>query len=497
MLGERSVTDSRRSPWHRYRTLPTMRTMRRSAYSLLRMTTAVADVGDTCRALIRRSLAWARAAGIRFDRGWTGLLAHIPRSHAGFAHSVQALHALVELVDLRLIPPGAVVVLEHVYAPSSAQRTSLGASLKEVLERGIILVTLDDQERHSHERHLHDPRALHRSLKVAFQYGEARERRSLGTRKGLRNRCKNDLTLASTRKCPTWLRFEGEGKRFVHREPIASAILSAVKSVREGHDLGAVAHRFNSEGVPSPISTRRWTAGTLHAILQHPFLTGTSCIQEARNESYPSQKHRTPPSYPPLITGVEFEAVKARLSQLMPHAHHPTHRFAHQWLAFAGLVRCATCGHPLSRSRVVLTRHAVVTCAKCLPRQSIASPWKMPIFLECLQSGLSQYRVAGQMPKEVQALHTLLEEWGGERTRPVERKLMDCRRLVMSVIRALTLEVHLPADLFLQRDRLPAMVVNTTAGHRIQIHPTTGSRWTTPDQVCRLLVEGKHLAVSS
>lgn len=228
-------------------------------------------------------------------------------------HIEKGSYLLVEALDRisRLVPRKAIRVFE------------------DILEAGIVVVTLNDQQVWSAERL--DKDTLSFAMSVLYFIQANRESAEKGRRVAASraaSRAKIPEGKQITKIVPFWIMSEDKNQVIPEKVAIVRRIWGLAL---EGYGVRAITEVLNRESIPSPKGAAKWSFGTVDKILTEKKVLGTLVSAKEVFEGY----------YPAVVSEEEYATVAASRKVARNANSSPAEGKKHP---LAGLVVCSKCG---------------------------------------------------------------------------------------------------------------------------------------------------------
>lgn len=308
------------------------------AYSYLRMSNADQIQGDSLRRQLERTRSYAEMHGLTLDDSLRDLGVS---AYHGRNRLTGALARFLRLAEQGSVPAGSYLIVENLDRLSrEAPRKALQPFL-DLIESGIRIVTLSDEQVYDSARLDREPWGLMASLMVMTRANE--ESRIKSERVGAAWRRKH--TLASEKKvtarCPGWLRLAADRKSFEVLPKEAAALHRAFELTAEGVGRQALARLLNSSKAPAP-GGKRWHASSLARLLHSDAVLGVYQPHEVRNGVRTPRGTPIEGYYPAIVEPELVQRARAAMAERGVTSAGRRGK-AHTNL-FVGLCYCGICG---------------------------------------------------------------------------------------------------------------------------------------------------------
>jgi len=321
-------------------------------YSYTRFSTPEQAAGDSYRRQIDGARKWAERQGLELDMRLSRADCGVSAFRGTNAGEDRGLGEFLHACRSNLIEPGSYLLVESLdrisrMTPRRAQRL-----LDDIVDAGVIIVTLSDGQEYDATRLDNDPTALLISLMVSWRAHE--ESKTKGKRLAAawaekRRRVREGVDLKLTRRAPPWLQWTGsqwqaDGER-------AAVVQRVYRMTIEGVGEHRIAETLNREGVAPLGRGRMWHRSAVSKLLRTPTVIGT--LVPGHMEFIGTAKRRVleqpiANAYPAIIDAAQWHTVRAikdgsAAAVRGRGAKAPLSNF------LAGLARCPDCGAAMTR----------------------------------------------------------------------------------------------------------------------------------------------------
>lgn len=325
---------------------------RPKVYSYARFSTPEQAQGDSFRRQTEAARAWARKRGLELDERLR-IADEGVSAYRGDNALDGGLSRFLEACRRGLIEPGSFLLVESLdrisrMAPRRAQRL-----IDDIVDNGVTIVTLNDDQEYTAERLDNDPTALLIALMVAWRAHEeskTKGRRVAAAWAEKRRKVRENPSERFTRRAPAWLLPCPKGGWMLD-EPKAETVRRIFALTLAGEGENKIAAMLNSEGVPVLGRGKHWHRSTVAKVLRNPAVIGT--LIPGRMEHRNGRKVRVleepvPNAFPAVISEADWLAVRAlkdgKAGAL--RGRHAGKSIAH---LLAGLAECPRCGGRMTR----------------------------------------------------------------------------------------------------------------------------------------------------
>lgn len=304
-------------------------------YSYLRFSSKKQEYGDSKNRQATKALEYCRKHGLTLETTTYEDLGVSAWKGKNFTEG--ALGAFMKAVDEGKVPRGSTLLVEHLDRVSREKPSKAQELFISIINRGITLVTLNDDISYSEESINGDVSKLLMAVLKLAGANEENEKRSDRTKTGLRASLEKGM---KSRRCPAWLTTSADRKSFIVLEDRAAVVQRIFKMCVSGYGIYQIANTLNDEGVPTFNKSRKtgedmaWKGSHIARMLHDRSVLGH---QNARTAGVIRENY-----YPQIIESKLFyDAEQAMERRNRVGKGRPTNDYLHN--LFAGLLRCE-CG---------------------------------------------------------------------------------------------------------------------------------------------------------
>ena len=320
------------------------------AYSYMRMSTTEQLQGDSARRQLKASERYALEEGLHLVTAMKDIGVS---AYRGRNIEFGELRAFLESVELEQIPKGSYLIVESMDRLSRQNAVKAFTLLMDIIQNGVILVTLEDRQKYSLETIVQHQHQLYVALGAMMRaHDESRRKSDLLRAVWGEKKRKAREGVVATRRMPAWLRLdESTGKV----EPIsdrAEIVQSIFVRTRDGYGTYSIARDLNERDVPTWGPTRKsggpsvWRESYIKKILLNRAVLGEYQPHRIQDGRY-SQKDRIPEGepikhyYPQVVDNVLFQqAHSAIATRRKDSAGRKGKTYSN---LFTGLLKCGYC----------------------------------------------------------------------------------------------------------------------------------------------------------
>lgn len=321
-------------------------------YSYARWSTPEQAKGDSGRRQADAADKWAARYGYELDLS-LNITDEGVSAYRGNNALDGGLSRFLEACRMGLIEDGSFLLVESLdrisrMAPRKAQRL-----IDDIVDAGVTVVTLSDDQHYNKERLDNDPMAMLIALMVSWRAHEeskTKGRRVAEAWHAKRLRVRADPSERLTRRGPSWLIPTDAGGWIV--DPVKAAVVKRIFDMTlQGIGENSIACALNSEGVPVLGRAQLWHRSSVAKMVRNPAVIGTLIpghIRFVDGQKVRVQEEAVPGAFPRIITDADWLAVRALKDGrvLAPRGKNAGREVTN---VFAGLARCPLCSSAMAR----------------------------------------------------------------------------------------------------------------------------------------------------
>lgn len=322
--------------------------MATKAYSYLRFSTPEQAHGDSARRQSTLAQEYAARHGLELDDTLTYRDEGVSAFRGLNMAEGSRLGAFLAAVREGVVAQGSYLLVENLDRISRDKIRAARNTLEEIVDSGIVVVTLNDGKAYTKEMLDEDGLAM---IMVVLTFMRAHEESATKARRG-KEAWKGKLLKGGplTRVCPAWLTLRADRSTYDVVKDRAKLVQRIYSMALEGIGQQSIARMLNAEGVPTwGLGIRKpagmWQRSYIAKLLGSPAVIGTYVPHaEEYQDGKLMRKPLDPiPGYFPAVIDEEtFQRVQAMRASADPlrgrHAGHGVHN------VFGGLLRCNLCG---------------------------------------------------------------------------------------------------------------------------------------------------------
>lgn len=303
-----------------------MECMPNIAYSYVRFSTPQQLLGDSRRRQIEASERYATENGLVLDQTLSdeGLSAFTGKNVRD-----GALGRFIEAIEQGKVRPGSYLLVESLDRLSRAQVISALRVFLNIIEAGIIIVTLADEHVYSQESLSDGGNDLIISITIMSRAHEESKIKSY-RRKERWKRAKEQARETGkkmTRKIPFWLDLPDRNGEFMVKEEESKVVKRIFDLAASGYGYTKICQHLNQNGIPSPGASTSWGTSTIGTFIRNKTVLGHLQMKDGVIENY----------YPAVITSEQWSAAQ-------PNPVTKQRSSARKANLFTGLLFCGDCG---------------------------------------------------------------------------------------------------------------------------------------------------------
>lgn len=243
---------------------------RPKAFSYIRMSTEVQLKGDSLRRQREASKKFADARGLELDQEFDLHDIGVPAFHGQNIASGN-FGRFLEAVRTDKIPKGSYLLVESFDRISRQEPIVALQPLMEIVNAGLVLVTLDDQREFSGKISFED---LIISIAKMSRANEESARKSDRLTKKWEDKRANVSTKKLTGRCPSWLRLSDDDLTFEILEERAAVVRRMFEDAIAGIGAYTIVRRLNEEKIPTFTGKNGWQTSTVNKVIGNPAVIG-------------------------------------------------------------------------------------------------------------------------------------------------------------------------------------------------------------------------------
>jgi DNA invertase Pin-like site-specific DNA recombinase len=329
-----------------------------TAYSYVRFSSKPQERGDSLRRQVALAREYAEKHQLTLDeRSYQDLGIS---AFKGKNVAEGALGAFLKAVDDKLIPTGSYLLVESLDRVSRASVMDAYDVFRSIIKRGIVLVTLNDQQVYSRATIDDNWTKLIMALAVMARSNEESATKSKRIKESWAEKREQGVIL--TAMGPGWLTLSDDRKKWLLKADKVKVVRDVFEYAASGLGAPTIANKLNGAGVPTMARAAHWEPGVVMALLKNSAVIGRYTPKKA--DAAPIDGY-----YPEVIKPEVFHAVQEHIAKRRGTGGRKGENVAN---LFSGLLRCE-CG---SRMRYVsgAKPHLYVRCLKAYSNVGCDAP---------------------------------------------------------------------------------------------------------------------------
>lgn len=319
------------------------------AYSYVRFSTTEQKKGDSLRRQQEQTYLWAKTRGLTVDESLE--ICDLGRSaYRGKNLSDGGLGEFIAAIDDGRVQKGSYLVVENLDRLSRQQPMIALNLLQSIVERGVIVVTLSDNNEYTSESL--NQNIAHLMMSILTMHRAHEESRVKGDRVRAAWSEKKQVHaragLPITHMTPAWLMVEDQKFKVIEgRADVVRRVFDL--ATKEGMGQRAIVTQLKKENIIPIGRAKAWTETSVRRILQNKAVIGTyqpKSLGANRSDLRTDDGEAIENYYPQIIPGPQFHyAQKLREKSYIPRGP----RGEALGTIFTGLVFCGKCGASMRR----------------------------------------------------------------------------------------------------------------------------------------------------
>ena len=248
----------------------------RKAYSYIRMSTDSQLKGDSLRRQLDASKAYAENHNLELVDNIDGILLNDIGISAFKSKNTQkgVLSNFLDALDNNKIPKNSVLLIESLDRLSRDKLSEALSQFMSILNKGVEIVTLADNQVYTKEIINQNPGALFVSLGIMFRANEESEMKSKRLKAVWEVKRKNAADKPLSRKCPGWIRFNETTGKFEIIEERADVVKTIYDMCINTSGFYSIARFLNTNHIPTFGGARLWTLSYIKRVLTTRMVLG-------------------------------------------------------------------------------------------------------------------------------------------------------------------------------------------------------------------------------
>lgn len=243
--------------------------IKRKAYSYIRMSTDIQLKGDSKRRQLAASQAYAENHNLELVESIGGKLFEDIGVSAFKGKNTKegALSVFLNLLENGKIEPDSVLLVESLDRLSRDKLTQALNQFMRILENGIEIITLSDNQKYTQEIINKSPAALFIGLSIMFRANEESEIKSKRLSAAWKNKRDNATTKVVTRTCPAWLKLSEKTGKFEVVKARGKIVKNIFDMCINTCGYGSIAIYLNESNIPVFGTGKLWYTSYIRKII--------------------------------------------------------------------------------------------------------------------------------------------------------------------------------------------------------------------------------------
>src|ERR1039457_4477210 len=315
------------------------------AYSYIRFSSAKQQKGDSVERQTKLSENYAAKHGLELDTELNMSDLGVS-AYDGSNLSKGALGQFLRLVEEGQIPKGSYLLVESLDRLSRDKVMDALAIFLNILNAGIIIVTLSDEQVYSQAKSNENWASLIVSIAIMSRANEESATKSRRIRSSWDAKRQNITNKRLTARCPYWLKPAQGDKGFVFIPDRVKVVKRIFKMSREGVGNSTIVKTLNGENVPRfSDKTDGWQNSYIQKILSNPAVYGEFQLNMQR-EGETTLVEVITDYYPAIMSKEEWSIVAS--ARATRRTRGGVGKGKHLSNLFSGLLLCGYCGGPMT-----------------------------------------------------------------------------------------------------------------------------------------------------
>lgn len=342
------------------------------AYSYVRFSTPEQERGDSFRRQTEAAREYAERHGLDLDDTLTLHDRGVSGFHGANART-GALGRFLRAVDDGDVLPGSFLLVENLDRVSRADPWEALPLFQQIINAGVIIVTLQDGKSYSREELRSNPMRILESLFTMIRANEESATKSRRVRAAWAK--KKEAALSEkrpmTERLPAWLTLSADRKEILIDRDRVAVVRRIFREALNGSGQHRIATMLNADRIPTFGDGGRkaamWHRSYVAKILRNPAVIGTFVPHEQTSENGKRKRKALEPIrnyFPAVIKKRDFDRLNAARAAQAPRMRAATGKLSN---VLAGLAKCPQCGATMTRinkGRSGGTPYLICTAAK-------------------------------------------------------------------------------------------------------------------------------------
>ncbi|GGE17940.1 hypothetical protein GCM10011529_25560 [Polymorphobacter glacialis] len=315
------------------------------AYSYLRFSTPEQMHGDSFRRQTAMTTEYVQRHGLVLDESLTFQDLGVSAFHGKNA-AAGRLGDFKEAVIAGRVDNGSYLLVEGLDRISRLEPRKALRVLEDLVDLGIIVVTMSDGKAYSEASLKADPYALMMALMLFIRANDESETKSRRLQAAWAGKRAKVATTPLTSRAPAWLKLDKAEGRWIVLQERADIVRRIFRLSADGVGQHKIAAMLNSEAVPTFGKAEYWQRSYISKILTNASVVGAMTphtLEYADDRKQRKPKEAVAGYFPPVVSAEAFRDVQATLGTVRApsrgrHANAPLRNI------LGGLATCPRCG---------------------------------------------------------------------------------------------------------------------------------------------------------
>lgn len=328
--------------------------MPRPAYSYIRMSSGKQIRGDSRRRQLEASIKYAAQNDLELIDNIDGTKLEDLGVSAYKGEHIEkgALGIFLKAIENNKIQKNSVLIIESLDRLSRDKLTESMPNFLNIINRGIEIVTLSDNQRYTSEIINNNPTSLIISLTVMIRANEESETKSKRSKAAWDTKRKNAIYKLVTKRSPYWIKYSESDKKFILIEDRAEIVRKIFNMAISEGGLYVISKYLDEQNVPTFGKAKNWNRSYISYMLRNRAVLGEYQPHIIENGKSIPTEEPIKNYYPAVVTeDIFFQAQSAIERRYAKHRGRKGKDFVN---LFQGLIFCGKCGDKMNfRTQVV------------------------------------------------------------------------------------------------------------------------------------------------
>ena len=313
------------------------------AYSYIRFSSEAQKLGDSLNRQTRLSNEYVSKHGLELDTSLSMQDLGIS-AYSGKNISEGALGAFLEAIENGKVDRGSYLLVESLDRLSRQDVFTAMRLFMDILDKGIIIVTLMDGVKYDKESVSKNSHQLIISLTIMQRANEESETKSKRLKHSWKTKRENAKVKPITSKCPAWLKYDKSTDSFIEITERVKLLKKFFEWTIKGYGNTSIQSKLNGEKVPTWGKSKGWHTSYLQKIFNNRCVLGEFQLHKMENGKQVKVGEPIQNYYPQVIDEETFYlAQNARNNRKLKGGRRGS-KFKN---LFTNLLKCGYCGSPI------------------------------------------------------------------------------------------------------------------------------------------------------